>query len=71
MTHVPTCRCIWCASDPDSECHDLTIMSVPIWHTTPLECPHKNDHFCPTCRTKTDFDPSELFGIYGVMRKSK
>ncbi len=30
MTHDPTCRCIWCASDPDRERHDLTIMSVPI-----------------------------------------
>ena len=24
----------------------------PIWHMNPRECPHENDHVCPTC----DFD---------------
>ena len=21
-----------------------------IWHTTSIECAHKNEHFCPACR---------------------
>lgn len=61
MTHDPTCRCIWCASDPDSE-HTpgrtktmhwtLNGELLILWHTNPHECLHKNDHVCPTC----DFD---------------